>query len=192
MTAPHFVAVLLASGFMGIVLIALAEKLIPVVPSYVLLIFLGMTLVPNKQDLALMVVATTLGSASGGLCWYCLGRAIGAQRIEAFVSKFGRFGFLSLPLYQRMAQAYLRNQFRVTLLGQIIPTVRIYLALPAGVLRVALRGFLVATLLGALIWNACLLTLGYALRHSHRDPLTVGLMVVGGLILTELTVFLGV
>lgn len=168
--------------------VALAEKLIPIVPSYVLLLFLGMTTVTDANDLVLTMLATTLGSTLGGYCWYRLGRAIGAHRIETLVSRFGRYIFLSQSLYERMTQAYVHNQFRVTLIGQLIPTVRIYLALPAGVLGVAVRGFLVATMLGALAWNAALLTLGYALRHSDRDPVSIGLIVITGLVASELTV----
>jgi membrane protein DedA with SNARE-associated domain len=191
MTAPDFIGVLLASGIAGVAMIALAEKLIPIVPSYVLLVFLGMTIVAGPRGLTLTIVATTLGSTVGSLCWYGLGRAVGAHRIEALVSNFGRYVFLSPSLYQRMTRAYLRNQIWVTLLGQVVPTARIYLSLPAGVLRIALPGFLVATLAGSLIWNACLLTLGYAVRDSGLDPVSVGVMVITGLVVSELGLALG-
>jgi membrane protein DedA with SNARE-associated domain len=191
MAAPDFITAWIASGFVGVALVALAEKLIPIVPSYVLLVFLGMTMVSDPRDLALTVVATTIGSTLGGMFWYGLGRAVGAQRMEVLVSRFGRYGFLSLSLYQRMTRAYLRNRFWVTLVGQVVPTVRIYLSLPAGVLGIALQEFLAATLAGALVWNACLLTLGYTLRNGDHDPVSVGLMVITGLVLSELLLLVG-
>ncbi len=50
----------------------------------------------------------------------------------------------------------------------MIPAVRVYLAFPAGVLAIPVRGFAAATFLGALTWNAPLITLGYV---DARQPL---------------------
>ena len=54
---------------------------------------------------------------------------------------------------------------------------RIYLALPAGVLRLEPRAFVAATAIGTVIWNMPFLTLGYALRGSGRDPVGIGFWV---------------
>ena len=59
-----------------------------------------------------------------------VGRGIGQLRIGAAVARFGRYIFLSSSLYRRMAVAYRSNDFCVTALGQMIPTVRIFMPLP--------------------------------------------------------------
>lgn len=185
------IPLLLTFGLVGVGCLALAEKLIPVVPSYVLLTFLGMTAV-NRRSLALTLLVTTIGSVGGSLAWYGLGRSLGSARIEQLVTRFGRFVFLSPAHYQRLSAAYRRNHFWVTAIGQTIPTVRVYLALPAGVLALDARAFLWATAVGAIAWNLPFLSLGYALRDSGRDPVTLGIWVAVLLVAVETALLLGV
>jgi membrane protein DedA with SNARE-associated domain len=183
----HF-ATLLSMGAVGAGCLAMGEKLIPIVPSYALLVFIGMTIIPDPHILVLTIMATAAGSTAGSLCWYAAGRAIGPVRIAAVVCRFGRYVFLSPSLYRRMADAYRRNDSCVTALGQVIPTVRIFLPLPAGAIGLNAWNFLLATMLGSLAWNTPLLTLGYLLRNTGHDPIYVGLLALCGLIATELVV----
>lgn len=187
---PGVVAALLTLGLVGIALLAIVEKLIPIVPSHVVFLFLGMSAVSDGEDLLLTILAATGGSTIGALCWYALGRTLGAKRSEALVVHFGRYVFLSPSRYKRLTEAYRRNHFQVTLVGQVIPGVRLYLPLPAGVLRLPPSSFLAATLLGTLMWNTPLLALGYALRGTCRDPASVGLLILGGLVTAEVAMFL--
>lgn len=185
MDIPGPIAALLAWGLPGIALIALAEKLIPAVPSYVLYVFLGMSAVHSGGDLVATIAATALGSSLGALAWYGLGRALGERRTEAAVARWGRYVLLPPTRYRHLASLYRRNHFIATMLGQITPVVRIYMPLPAGVLGLALLPFLAAILLGNLIWNAALLGIGYGLRGHGGDPLKLGLTVVAGFVLAE-------
>jgi alkaline phosphatase len=178
---PAFVSIVLGFGPLGVGAVALIEKMFPVVPSYLVLILLGHTAVSGQGDLVLAIIATTVGSSIGALWWYGLGLVLGSKRIETLVERFGRFVFLKPSLYRKMAGAYRRNHFWVTVAGQTIPVVRVYLSIPAGVLGLAMVNFVAATLLGSLIWNAPLLTLGYFLRGSGVDAGAVGLWMVGGL-----------
>jgi membrane protein DedA with SNARE-associated domain len=179
---------LASSGVIGVGCLAFAEKLIPVMPSYALLLFLGMTVVSDAQALLPVAAATTAGSVAGSLCWYGFGRALGSQRIERLVARFGGYLLFGPERYGRLTGAYRRNHFWVTLVGQTIPAVRVYLALPAGVLRLEPRLFLVATSLGTFLWNVPFLSLGYGLRWSDHDPAVTGLVVIAGVVATELII----
>lgn len=186
MQVPALVANLLDSGLPGIGAIALFEKLVPAVPSYVLYVFLGMTIVPDGGALVLIILATCIGSTLGALCWYALGRVLGQRRTEAAVARFGRCIRLDMARYHRLTNAYRQHPFRISLLGQVTPVVRLYVPLPAGMLGLSPLRFVAATALGSLIWNAPLLGFGYALRSGGHDPVVVGLAVVAGLVVLEL------
>lgn len=178
-------ASLLEYSLAGVTAICLIEKFIPIMPSYVMLVLLGMTLVDTNNDLSLIVFFSVTGSVLGGMLWYSFGRLIGAERCERFVARFGRYILLKLDLYRRLAGAYQRNHFWVTAIGQIVPTARIYLALPAGVLRLPAGPFVIATTLGTFAWNAPLISLGYLLRNSGWSPLAAGGIAVAMLIAIE-------
>lgn len=190
MDAAHLVAMVLSFGLPGLLFIALAEKFTPIIPSYVLLMLLGMTL-PNSGMLALAILATAVGSLTGSVIWYGAGRLFGAARVERIVARFGKYVFFNGRHYQSLANAYRRNHFWVTLVGQTIPVARIYLALPAGVFAIQPIVFVGAAALGILLWNAPFLTLGYLLRGSGHDPVHVGFWVSAALVATEMTILVG-
>jgi len=66
-----------------------------------------------------------------------------------------------------------------------VPTVRIYMPLPAGVIGVAPGPFLAACALGVLAWNTPLIALGFVLRDSGAAPLTIGVAFAIALLLVE-------
>ena len=178
-------ASLLNYSLAGVTAVCLLEKFIPVMPSYVMLVLLGMTLVDTNADLSAIIFFSATGSVLGGLIWYSFGRLIGAERCERFIARFGKYILLKLDLYQRLMNAYERNHFWVTTIGQIVPTARIYLALPAGVIRLPAWSFVIATTLGTLAWNAPLISLGFMLQNSGLSPLAAGGAAVALLIAIE-------
>jgi alkaline phosphatase len=190
METTAIVSAVLGLGFAGIVALAVAEKFVPLLPSYVLLLLLGMA-IPDLATWVQVVAATTLGSVIGAAGWYGLGHWLGRRRVEMLVRRFGRYLCLSAPRYRQLTAAYRRHRFLATLLGQTIPGVRVYAGVPAGVLGFEYRSFLVATTLGTLIWNAPFLYLGFALRGSGFDPVRLGLAVCVLLIAAESALLYG-
>jgi membrane protein DedA with SNARE-associated domain len=190
MDTSSTIAMFLHFGLAGVACLAVAEKFIPLFPSYVLLMLLGLT-VSDGGTLAMTIVATSIGSVVGAIGWYGLGRALGSQRIDRLVKTYGKYVLLRPSFYEQLTNAYRGNHFWVTLIGQTLPTVRIYLALPAGVLRLEPRAFVAATAIGTVIWNMPFLSLGYALRGSGQDPVSIGFWVVAVLIAVEISIILG-
>lgn len=189
MDPAHIPEIVASFGLLGMLGIALAEKFTPVVPSYVILVLLGM-MMSSGPALAAAVLATGVGSLGGTMIWYAIGRALGGSRVEGAVARFGKYVFFSPDTYRRLAGAYRRSHFWVTLIGQTVPVARIYLALPAGVFHVQSGLFAVAAGLGIVLWNTSFLALGYLLRGSGYDPLHVGFWMPVGLLIAELSLVL--
>ncbi|WP_035970288.1 DedA family protein [Bradyrhizobium sp. WSM3983] len=182
---PAFVSDLAGWGLLGLMLCAAAEKLVPIVPSYGVLIVLGMFVVPDFAALPWALAATTAGSTLGSLIWYAAGRWFGPQRGEALVQRAGRYLSLRVEKYRQLTGSYHRNQFWITVSSQVIPLVRVYMAFPAGVVAIPLTCFTTATFVGALAWNAPFLVLGYGLRESHVDPSTAASTAIIGIVVVE-------
>ena len=176
MTGP--LAAVLGFGLFGVFCLAFTEKILPVPPSHVLLLFLGMTAAPDGATLAILLVVTTLASFAGCLVWYGVGRRIGFDRADRLIERVGKYVFLRPATYRKLGHAYRRNHVLVSLLAQFIPTVRNYLPIAAGALCLPALPFAIATLLGATIWNAGFLLTGYLLRGSGQDTFTVGLRII--------------
>ncbi|OAF17562.1 DedA family protein [Bradyrhizobium neotropicale] len=182
---PGLVSDLAGWGLFGLTMCAAVEKLLPIVPSYGMLIVLGMFVVPNFAALPWAVAATTAGSTLGSLIWYAVGRWFGPQRAEALVQNAGCYLSLRVEKYRQIAGSYHRNQFWISVIAQIIPLVRVYMAFPAGVVAIPLMRFAMATFVGALAWNAPFLALGYGLRESHVDPSTAASTAIIGIVVVE-------
>lgn len=189
--APGTIRLFMSFGLAGIFCLAVAEKFVPLFPSYILLMLLGL-LVPDPLTLVSTIASMTAGSIVGGLGWFAIGWVFGPQRVRRTVARYGGYVLLRLSFYDRLTDTYRRNHFWVTLYGQVIPAVRIYLALPAGALRLDPRTFLAATSLGCLMWNGPFLCLGYALRQSGRDLTQIGFWTVIAIVATEGAVLIAV
>ncbi len=187
MTGP--LSAILGFSLFGVFCLAVTEKVLPVPPSHVLLLFLGMTAAPDDATLGVLLLATTLGSTTGCLFWYATGQRIGPDRADALVARFGKYVFLRHATYRRLCQAYRRNHLRASLLAQFIPTVRNYLPIAAGALRLPVLPFATGTLLGAMLWNAGFLITGYLMRGGSQDSITVGFRIIVIVVVLE-TMFL--
>ena len=155
--------ILLAYGLAGIVLLAFAEKFLPLVPSSVLLLLVGMSTASRPADLAGAILASTLGSTLGAIVWYLIGRTAGSRSCRWLVKRFGRFLLLSETRYEQVVTLYRDRHFVATVIGQLVPTARVYIALPAGAARITFRSFLTATVLGIFTWNTLFLVAGHLL-----------------------------
>jgi membrane protein DedA with SNARE-associated domain len=62
-----------------------------------------------------------------------------------------------------------RHGDKAVFFGRMLPIVRTFISLPAGIARMPFRRFAVLTFLGALPWNAGLVLAGYAARDNWDD-----------------------
>ena len=188
MTIEIFIDTLVRCGLPGVFLLALAEKLVPILPSYALLVLLGMTTVGDGGDLASTIGVSVAGSTAGSLGMYAIGRMLERDRIEALVRQYGGLLRIDTAAYTRLVEACRVQPFRIALIGQMIPVVRVYLALPAGAFDLAAKRFVLATALGATAWNASFLGLGYLFRQSPQQAERLGARLLALLIVIQLVV----
>lgn len=178
-------------GPIGIIGLSVAEKLFPFVPSYVLFVVIGMVVAADDSSMSVAITGSAIGSTVGSLCWYGAGLALGERRCHTFIKRFGRFIGLTPERYRSATRAFERNLFVIIAVSQTIPVVRVYIAIPAGVLGVSLRQFLLGTFLGSLIWSGSFLALGYWVGDTNTDSVAAGLILVMTLLGLEALVVVG-
>lgn len=187
MDQTSLISMFLALGITGMFGIALFEKLVPIVPSYLILLTLG-AVAPDGWTLLKAWIATVAGSAIGTGVLYLVGRYVGEQRVLTLVKLYGRYVFFSFEKYQRLARYFRSKHLTVTFIGQLIPVARIYLALPAGVLSIRPSAFLIASTMGIACYNSLFLLVGYALRNAGHDPLWTGVLLTIFLVAIEVII----
>ena len=89
--------------------------------------------------------------------YWILGQWLG----RPFLEKYGKYILITKAKYKKAEDLFLQNDAVYTFVGRFIPVVRHLISIPAGIFRMPIPLFMGLTFLGATIWCAILLGLGY-------------------------------
>lgn len=150
-------------GYIGILLIITLENLFPPIPSEIILTFGGfMTTHTRMVPLGVIVIAT-LGSLIGAIILYGIGRLLGVERLEKVIDRWGHVLHIKKEDIRKADAWFEKYGYWAVLLCRIVPFARSLISLPAGMTNMKLVPFLLFTMVGTLIWNSVLVSLGAAL-----------------------------
>ncbi|MGV8833100.1 MAG: DedA family protein [Devosia sp.] len=155
-------------GYVGIFLVMLAESIFPPIPSELIIPFAGFAAANGELNLFGVLLAATVGAVVGMLPWYYAGRIFGLERVRALSDRFGRIMTLNAEEIDIAVIAFHRFGPIIVLFGRLMPLIRTLISIPAGLARMPLPVFLLASTTGALIWNTILTLAGYLL-HEHYE-----------------------
>ena len=116
-------------------------------------------------DLVLAIAVGLAGSLVGAYFNYFLSSWLG----EPFLRKYGKWFFLKPEALDRACEVFNRYGGAPTFVCRLIPVIRQLISIPAGLARMPLGKFTFFTGLGAGIWTAILVAVGYALGRSAGD-----------------------
>lgn len=166
------VEVMRTLGAPGVGLATALETVFPPVPSEVVLPLAGYTASLGHYGLVAAIVCATIGSLVGAFVLYWLGAVWGAERLEATAE---RIPLLHARDVERAIAWFGRNGRSAIFLGRLVPGVRSFISIPAGIDRMPLLRFAVYTTTGSLLWNTALIVAGYELGAQwHRVEAYVG------------------
>jgi membrane protein DedA with SNARE-associated domain len=150
-------------GYIGIFVMMFLESSFFPFPSEVVMIPAGYLAYKGEMNLALAIACGIGGSLAGALFNYYLALRFG----RAFLAKYGKYVLIKEESLQKMEDFFARHGHISTFSGRLIPAVRQYISLPAGLARMDLLKFSIYTSLGAGIWVAILALLGYYIGHNE-------------------------
>jgi membrane protein DedA with SNARE-associated domain len=172
-------------GYAGAGVLMALESMIAPIPSEAVMPFVGFLVADGRWNLWLAILATSSGSMVGSLLSYLMGFYGG----KPLVLKVGKYLLLDRHDLELTEKFFHRRSGTLTIfISRFIPVVRHLISIPAGVGKMPLAPFLVATLIGATLWNVFLLLCGMILRehwhlvqrYSHQVDLVVVLLLCGG------------
>lgn len=168
-------------GYLGIVAAMFLESSFFPFPSELVIPPAGYLASQGGMSLWAVIVLGTVGSLLGALFNYWISLALG----RPLVLRLGRYVGLTPRAIDRAEQFFRRHGEVSTFVGRLIPGLRQYISLPAGLARMAIPRFSVFTALGAGVWVAVLAVLGYVIgnnqalfnRELHRITIATGAFV---------------
>jgi len=150
-------------GYVGIFIMMLLESSFFPFPSEVVMIPAGYLAHQGEMNIVLAILWGIAGSLAGALLNYYLALTLGRKTLL----KYGRYVMFDEVKMRKMEEFFHKHGHISTFSGRLIPVVRQYISLPAGLARMNLPIFLFFTGLGAGIWVIILTLLGYFIGQNE-------------------------
>ena len=152
-----------AFGYFGIFFLMFLESSFIPFPSEVVMIPAGYLAHQGEMNFFVAILCGILGSLCGALLNYYLALIFGRE----ILIKFGKDGVVDEKTMIKMEAFFAKHGHISTFSGRLIPVIRQYISLPAGLGKMPLALFCFYTSLGAGIWVIILATLGYFLGQNE-------------------------
>ena len=176
-------------GYAGIFLMMFLESSFFPFPSEVAMIPAGYLAHQGQMSLVLAWCAGTAGSLAGAVFNYYLCYFFGRE----LVLKYGKYVGITKVKMRKFEAFFKRHGEISTFNCRLIPGIRQYISLPAGLAKMNLFKFSLYTTLGAGIWVAILLAVGWYLGKNYDKSafshIVVALLAAVGLLTTLYIVY---
>jgi len=151
-------------GYVGIFIMMFLESTVFPIPSEVVMIPAGYLVHKGEMNMYIVIILGSLGSLCGALFNYYMALKFGRK----FLMKYGKYFFVSHQTIEKTEMFFKEHGHISTFSGRLIPGLRHYISLPAGLARMKLFVFCFYTTLGATIWVTILTLLGYYIGDNEE------------------------
>ncbi|MCG3714991.1 DedA family protein [Aliarcobacter butzleri] len=151
-------------GYFGIFILMFLESTVFPIPSEVVMIPAGYLAHKGEMNIYIVILLGILGSLGGALFNYYFALKFGRK----FLMKYGKYFLVSHESIEKTEKFFKNHGHISTFSGRLIPGLRHYISLPAGLARMNLFIFCLYTTLGATIWVIILTLLGYYIGDNEE------------------------
>lgn len=151
-------------GYIGIFFLMFLESTVFPIPSEVVMIPAGYLAHKGEMNIYIVIFLGTFGSLCGALFNYYFALKFGRK----FLLKYGKYFFVSPESIEKTEKFFKNHGHISTFSGRLIPGLRHYISLPAGLAKMNLFVFCFYTTLGAFLWVTILTLLGYYLGDNQE------------------------
>ena len=151
-------------GYPGIVMLMALESSFFPFPSEIVIPPAAYLAATGKMNIWMAIFCGSLGSLLGAVFNYWLALRFG----RPFFEKHGKYLLISPRLLEKSDRFFERHGHISTFIGRLLPGIRQYISLPAGIARMNIFVFCAATVLGAGIWVSVLAGMGYWFGRNEQ------------------------
>ena len=180
-----------AMGYPGIVGLMFLESSFFPFPSEVVIPPAGYLASAGQMNPIMVIVCGTAGSLLGAYFNYYIAVRWGRK----FFERFGKYFFVSPEALDKAEIFFAKHGHVSTFTARLLPVIRQYVSLPAGLARMNIVKFSVYTGLGSGIWVTALTALGYWIggagdaMYKGLHNITIGLIVFCAAIVAAYVIF---
>jgi membrane protein DedA with SNARE-associated domain len=178
-------SVIAYTGYAGIAILMGIESACIPLPSELIMPFAGYLVYEGSMKLVWVATAGAIGCNLGSLVAYEVGYFGGRPLVE----KYGRYILLSRRELAWADRFFERWGHAAVFVARLLPVIRTFIALPAGIARMPRGRFHVYTFLGSWPWCFALAYVGMKLgenwrtlgKYFHQFDLVIGVLLAAGI-----------
>jgi len=183
-------------GYLGVALLMAIESSILPLPSEIVIPPAAYWASQGKMTLPGVVIAGTIGSYVGSMVMYAVSRWLGGP----IVMRYGKYVGISAEKVERAERFLHRYEVGAIFFARLLPVVRHLIGIPAGIARMRIVPYSIATIAGSALWCTVLAWFGHKVfgsePHLIDDPDAIirvlheqSKMIVGGIAVLALLYF---
>lgn len=175
-------------GYLAVFVLMLLESACIPIPSEVTMLFAGFLASPDVPTDAVQLnfVAVALAGVLGNLVGSWLAYGIGYKLGRAPLDRYGRFIGIRSHDIDKAERWWAKRGTAAVFFSRMLPVIRTFISLPAGIERMPIGRFTLYTTLGCVPWVFALTAVGYVLGENWNSIIgsfSVASYVIAGLIL---------
>ena len=159
------------------------------IPSEVVMPYAGILVARGNYSLVQVVLIGSLANLTGSALAYAVGRYGGRN----FIERYGKYIFLSRKHLALADKWFDRHGQATVFVSRLLPGVRTFISLPAGIGRMNFLRFALYSFIGSLPWNLALAYAGIVFVDNWQVMQgylhQVNLVVIGLMLLTALLIW---
>jgi len=168
-------------GYWGVAIMMAIESAAIPLPSEIIMPFAGYLVSQGKFTLLGITLAGSIGSVVGSvLAWW-----VGLRGGRRFIEKYGKYVLLSRHDLDMADNFFKKYGVATVFFSRMLPVVRTFISLPAGIAKMNLSKFIIYTFLGSLPWCFFLGYIGKKLgdnwdtlgAYFHKFDLAIGIII---------------
>jgi membrane protein DedA with SNARE-associated domain len=170
-------------GYFGVfIFMALESACIPI-PSEAILPFGGYLSYTGRLSIIPTILVGTVGGTFGSILAYYLGKLGGRPLVEKYASTL----HLSKSSLDKSDEYFSKYGEKIVFYSRLLPIVRTFISLPAGISNMNFKKFILYTFFGSLIWSILLGYTGYYMGENwviirswfHYADIAMVIIIVG-------------
>ena len=164
MDIKEMISVLSSHNIYIIFIIMFLESLnLTGIPSTIILPAIGILISINNLSIIKILLLTIFASILGNIVFYIISNKFGSKIYDYLYNKFPKLQKVFVKA-MNMSNKY---GTKICLFGRLIPSIRSWISLVAGIFKVKLRDFLLYSSIGIFIWDILLILVGYLIPIKY-------------------------
>ena len=152
------------AGYLGIFILSALESAAIPIPSEVVVPFSGFLAVTGRFNIWIVILVATIANLIGSIILFWIGKSGGRWILE----RYGKYVLIHKYDLERGDEWFAKHGNKAVFWSRMLPVVRTFISLPAGVSGMNFYRFSLYTFLGSLPWNAALAIIGYKTGENWR------------------------